>query len=297
MLGDEAKYKREMEGKNMVFKNFKTIVRFLFVTKWRSEETKRIVNADYCLPYIEMRITTRCNMKCKHCGHLIPSYGENASDMTFEDFKKHFDHLVNAVSFIKVISLVGGETPLSRYLPDIVKYVLESHKVGEIRIVSNGKEIPSQDLLKLIGNTRVVMHFSQYEMNKENYPVIRDLCQRYHVQTFFYHDEPSKQFWYDYGEIKNYGYTQIMMTCMSYDCYLGGAKQYTNGKLFLCPRLSNAYDLKLIDFPESDLLEITDDVEESRKNIKKFYNRKYSYGCRYCNAPEKRKIKMAEQLE
>lgn len=273
------------------------LLRYPLVIKWRREEAKRIADAGYCLPYIEMRITTRCNMKCKHCGHLIPSYGQNASDMTFKDFMKHFDRLINAVSFIKVFSLVGGETPLSKYLSDIVKYVLESHKVGEIRIVSNGKEIPSEDLLNLIGNTRVVMHFSQYEMHKENYPVIRELCQKYHVQTFFYHDEPSKQFWYDYGEIKNYHNTKIMMTCTSYDCYLGGARQYTNGKLFQCPRLSNAYDLGLIDFPESDLLEITDDVEESRKNLRKFYSRSCSYGCRYCNAPAKKKVKMAEQLE
>lgn len=281
----------------MLFKYFRTFLKFPLVIKWRWEEARRIVRTDYCLPYIEMRITTRCNMKCKHCGHMIPKYGKNASDMTFEDFKKHFDNLLNAVSFIKVLSLVGGETPLSVHLPDILKYVLECRKVGEIRIVSNGKEIPSTDLLKLIGNTRVVMHFSQYERNKENYPIIRDLCEKYHVQTFFYHDEPSKQFWYDYGEIKDYGHTQMMLTCMSYDCYLGGAKQYVNGKLFQCPRLSNAYELGLIDFPESDLLEITKDVEKSRKNLRKFYGRSYSHGCRYCNAPEKKKVKMAEQLE
>ncbi|MDE6260046.1 MAG: hypothetical protein K2M42_04185 [Oscillospiraceae bacterium] len=280
-----------------MFKYIKAMIKLPLVIEGRWKGAKRIVDTDYCLPYIEMRITTRCNMKCKHCGHLIPRYGQNASDMTFQDFKKHFDHLINAVSFIKVLSLVGGETPLSRYLLDIVNYVLESQKVGEIRIVSNGKELPSEDLLKLIGNTRVVMHFSQYEMHSENYPVIRELCQRYHVQTFFYHDEPSKQFWYDYGEIKDYHHTKIMMACTSYDCYLGGARQYTNGKLFQCPRLSNAYDLGLIDFPESDLLEITDDVEESRKNLRKFYSRRYSYGCRYCNAPEKKKVKMAEQLE
>lgn len=270
---------------------------YLIVKKWRWEETRALIKSDYCLPYIEMRITTRCNMKCKHCGHLIPCYGEHAADMTFEDFKKDFDRLISAVSFVKVFSLVGGETPLSVYLYDILQYVLECRKVGEIRIISNGKQIPSEKLLKQIGNTRVVMHFSQYEMHKENYPVIRELCQRHHVQTVFYHDEPSKQYWWDYGEIKKYNHSKMVMTSESRLCGLSGAKQYLDGKLFQCPRLSNAYELGLIDFPEKDLLEITDNVEQSRKNLKKYFSRNYSYGCMYCNAPDKKRIKIAEQLD
>ena len=281
-----------MDMKNKI----KSLIRYLFVKIWRWVETRRLIKSDYCLPYIEMRITTRCNMKCKHCGHLIPCYGEHASDMTFEDFRKHFDRLVNAVSFIKVFSLVGGETPLSVFLPDILQYVLNCSKIGEIRIVSNGKQIPSEELLKQIGNTRVVIHFSVYEMHKENYPVIRELCRKHHVQTYFYFEEPSKQFWYDYGEIKDYHHTKMVMTSESHLCTLGFAKQYLNGILFQCPRLSNAYDLGLIDLPQEDLLEITEDLEQSRRNLKKLYSRNYSYGCKYCNAPEKKRIKIAEQL-
>lgn len=274
-----------------------TLICFPHVMKRRREIGKRIVDSNYYLPYIEMRITTRCNMRCKKCGHLIPCYGKAAKDMTFEEFKKHFDNLINAVSHIQILSLVGGETTLSVYLFDILRYVLDCDKVGEIRLISNGKRIPSEDLLKFIGNTRVWMHFSQYEQNAGNYPIIKQLCKKYNVNVLFYHNEPDQRYWLDYGDIKNYHNTRLRMTCMSYRCYFGFAKQYTDGKLFMCPRISNAYELGLLDLPDSDMLEITEDVEQSRKNLAIFFSKNYSYGCRYCNAKKRKRVRMAEQIE
>ena len=277
--------------------NIINLISFPVIIRKKKKMGEDIQNSDFVLPYIEMRITTRCNMKCKNCGHLIPCYGTNAQDITFEDFKKNFDNLINAVSYIKVLSLVGGETTLAKNLFDIVGYVLKCDKVGEIRLVSNGKQIPSEELLNFLGNTRVCIHFSQYDQNIENYPIIEQMCKEHNVNTFFYHDEPQKKYWYDYGEVKNYHHLKITMIGMSYRCFFGIAKQYVNGKLFLCPRISNAYELGLLDLPKSDILEITDDIEESRKNIVSFFQKSYCYGCKFCNANRRKKIKMAEQIE
>lgn len=278
-------------------KKVKAVLKSSFVISVIYKKVRNLKTLNFVLPYIEMRITTRCNMKCQKCGHLIPCYGKNAKDMTFEQFKVDFDNLINAVTYIKVLSLVGGETTLSKYLTKILEYVLSCDKVGEIRIVSNGKQIPSEELLKLCSNTRVYLHFSQYDQNKENYPIIKQLCKKYNVHTKFYHNTPDEKYWIDYGEVKDYHNSKIKMMDMAQSCYLGGAKQYTNGKLFLCPRIGNAYELGLLELPDCEILEITDDVEKSRKNLIKFYAKSYSYGCRYCNACAEKKIKMAEQIE
>lgn len=276
-------------------KNIINLISFPIIIKKKKKLGEDIKNSDFVLPYIEMRITTRCNMKCKNCGHLIPCYGSNARDLSFEDFKKNFDNLINAVSYIKVLSLVGGETLLSENLFKIVEYVLNCDKVGEIRLVSNGKRIPSEELLKLLSNTRVCIHFSQCDQNMDNYPIIKQLCKEHNVNTFFYHDE--NRFWYNYGEVKNYHHMRISMIGMSYNCFFGIAKQYNNGKLFLCPRISNAYELGLIELPDSDIFEITDDVETSRRNIISFFQKSYCHGCKFCNVNKRTKIKMAEQIE
>jgi hypothetical protein len=52
-------------------------------------------NSNMCIPQVGFAITTKCNLKCKHCNNLIPLFNnENHKTLSFADFVNDFDSLV-----------------------------------------------------------------------------------------------------------------------------------------------------------------------------------------------------------
>lgn len=69
-------------------------------------------------PYLEVEVTTRCNLKCKMCEHTY--WSEPNRDMTFEEFKS----IVDQFPKLKWIGLTGiGESFLNRDFMKMLRYV------------------------------------------------------------------------------------------------------------------------------------------------------------------------------
>lgn len=77
--------------------------------------------------YIEIEVTTRCNLKCKMCEHTY--WNEPPRDMTFEEFKG----IVDQFPKLKWIGLTGiGESFLNKSFLDMLWYVKSKNIYVEI---------------------------------------------------------------------------------------------------------------------------------------------------------------------
>ena len=75
-----------------------------------------------------IQITTRCNMKCRHCGMNCTSKGR---DMDFDTFKEALKHS-------EYITLGGGEPTIHPFFEKFLFYAI-AHCEG-VHIITNGKK-------------------------------------------------------------------------------------------------------------------------------------------------------------
>lgn len=101
---------------------------------------------------IEVDITHRCNMHCRHCNRLCNAESFYGASRTYKDMqKKHIDFLCNEITkapigLVDMIRIIGGEPLLSKIIDYAVVRFEELKNDGyinQINIVSNGTIEPS----------------------------------------------------------------------------------------------------------------------------------------------------------
>lgn len=101
---------------------------------------------------IEVDITHRCNMHCRHCNRLCNAESFYGTSRTYKDMhKKHIDFLCNEIikapaGLVGMIRIIGGEPLLSKIIDYAVVRFEELKKerfIKHINIVSNGTVEPS----------------------------------------------------------------------------------------------------------------------------------------------------------
>jgi len=88
------------------------------------------------LPYIEMHLTTHCNIKCKGCSQFSP-----IADKWYADINEHerdMKQLSTLYSNIETIRLVGGEPLLHTEIDKFLYITREYFKKSNICIATNG---------------------------------------------------------------------------------------------------------------------------------------------------------------
>jgi radical SAM protein with 4Fe4S-binding SPASM domain len=102
-----------------------------------------IINEVYVSPYsCYINLTTRCNLRCKHC---FGNYSkENKNELNLEEWKKVVDNLIRCKVFYVVIS--GGEPTQSPIFKEFIDYL--SKKGIYFTLTTNG--VFSEEIRKFI---------------------------------------------------------------------------------------------------------------------------------------------------
>lgn len=119
--------------------------------------------------YIEIEITTRCDLKCIMCEHTF--WNEKPRDMTFNEFKTLMDQFPK----LKWIAMTGiGEDFLNKDFLDMYRYVKKQHPGILIELYDAFHRVTediSHELVEDIGLTQVFFSFDA--STKETYEKIR----------------------------------------------------------------------------------------------------------------------------
>lgn len=184
------------------------------------------------LPYLEMVVTTKCNMKCVNCSNNIPAIQHKANHVSANVFFLQLTTLTKTVSEINKFQIHGGEPFLNPDLPAIVQIAIKEPSLKQIRIATNGTVPMSSALIEALSGNRAVVAISSYWFNRESRNIIVNQCKKAAIPFVLYDEQP----WYSFTE-------RNVDAHMKYeDCPINNYLCYCDWRLYLCSRICHSTD-------------------------------------------------------
>lgn len=241
--------------------------------------------------YIAILLTNVCTLRCKLCTSGIPCYKQHEHTELSKNLDA-IDKLFDIYEHIGTIDLSGGETLTYPYIIDVVKECLKfGDKVDNIRIITNGTIIPSEDLLKLMASDdRCIFMVDDYGELSTNLEKVISLIKEYNIRlklNLYRGDEQLYDGWVDLGDFSDRGYdekalSKVFGTCHSAHWMCLAMK---NGKLHQCSHSIVADELGYCKFNEKEGVDLLDDnisTESKIDRASKFGKVRIS-ACKLCN--------------
>ena len=236
-------------------------------------------------PHVEMHVMDSCNLKCKGCTHFSNLYSDYEI-YPLETFSKDLQKLSEQVCILR-FWLLGGEPFLN---PDLKEYIKEARRIlpdSEIKLVSNGLLIPTQNesVFEMIRRCDVTVDISGYPPTMAIKDKIVECLEREQIAYQF--REEVKTFFALLGKKPKSDPMVAQEHCCDRTCHL-----LRNGRLYKCPVDGLMYKYKerfsVLNFPESEGLDIyADDFLKNMHRLEEAISL-----CRYC-AEEPRRFTWA----
>lgn len=189
------------------------------------------------LRYIEMIITTECNILCSNCSNGIPY--TNRKTISYQAFCEQLQSLLTHVSYIERFQLHGGEPLLNPEVHKMITLLDKTQKLLNIRIATNGTVIPNKETITALKDSRIVLAISSYYFNKERRKQLIDVCKRNNIRYVLYDEQEWYRFEAQTGVINSFEACPIN----SFPCFF-------EGKVFLCSRICHLYGRR---YPNSSI--------------------------------------------
>ncbi len=237
------------------------------------------------IPYLEVFITTNCNLKCKHCSNLIPSL-EDKRNLDITIIKSTVETLLSKIDCLYRLKVHGGEVFLHPQLCDIIDFLKTQQKIKSIRLTTNGTIIPSDEVLKHIANSNIVVQISDYNLKNTKVQVLIDKLQSFGIAYAYL----KEQKWRDMG-----GFT-LRDESRFDECSVKRCTSVFYGKIYVCSRAAIMAKQGII--PDEGI-PISLDKHNLKKSINEMYSGKYCAACQYCDGDTHfaKTIKAGEQKE
>ncbi len=254
---------------------------------WFLEWVMNFILGKFRIPQLEVVLTTKCTLKCKHCTNYIPSVEKNEHiELSLNDFKYQMDNLLKAVDCIQNLLLLGGEPLLLKDITEIFKYAASKKKIKRVWIVTNATITPSDELIQALKKYRkkCTVWISNYSGNSELSPMLKaqsiiktlkenKIEYKYKENLMWNYVQPYKK--NNRTEDEN---IQYFIKCL-HKC-----TSLANGKINVCPRAGTFYIKKMIndiDIEQVDLNETN--ANTLKEQLYEFYSRYHFSACDFCN--------------
>lgn len=227
------------------------------------------------LPRTPLMITTRCTLRCKECANLMPYY-EKPKDYSADEIISWIKNVCDAVDEWICLELVGGEPFMYKDFERILTYALAQEKIQTVEVATNGTLIPSENIMQLLKNKKVIVKISEYP-NIVDYNRIIDRLKENGIR----HELVYAMKWSRTGSLTHRGRSMLEVHTQYLNC--GNAKMcrtILNGKLYVCSKAASlmeigaATDIEFIDLKTRENL---------RERIRDFLRLTYSEACNYCD--------------
>ncbi len=243
---------------------------------------------------VDICITTKCNLHCDGCDHLIPYY-KNPEHLDKDRIITSIRKMSEAVDWFFHINILGGEPFLN---PDL-KYILEevpSEKCDVVQIITNATIIPNDpELFDVMRRKKAVVLMSQYPLNERIQEKLIRTLDREGIAYYAY-----KPVWTDFGEPRNYHHSQSELKKQFLACK-ESCHNLRNGKLYACFRSSHGSALGLVPCEKDEYVDLLKNAKSQNKEQLRrlIWRHKPLAACQYClrGTSENVNIVRGKQLE
>ncbi len=252
--------------------------RVLLGWKLRAMASRRF----FYLKAVELVITSRCTLRCRYCANLMPYY-KQPYDFDTAQLLQDIEDLMQVVSRINVISVIGGEPLLHDGLAVIVKRLAEEKRIREVLIVSNGTLLPSAELWSVLKHRKVLLRVSNYYPRSRKLNDLADLCRREGVRC-----EVDSRLWHDPGFSSIPETDPDELKRRFQNCF-AQCREFLDGEFHLCPPSANGVQVGLVPRDPSSCVEVRTELRQSgadavRKKMRALLNASSVRACAYCRS-------------
>lgn len=236
----------------------------------------------YVLPSLEIPVTVRCSLNCKHCANLMQYYPkEMRKDVPLSQLIREIETVLEKVDFIYLITLIGGEPFIYKELLTVIKVLEDSKKVMRINIVTNGTIVQKDDFFREVSLKNVTVSISNYGSLAKNKSTLIEKLNYFSVP---YRTADEEMTWLNFGKVEFYErtneeYKKQFLTCKSV------CRTYYKGRIHVCPRSSHGMDLNMIPDISNDYIDVLKEnlsKEEFLDAFNKLEQQDYIEACKYC---------------
>lgn len=236
------------------------------------------------LDYFEVVVTTRCSLRCKNCANLMQYY-QKPQHVEFEIIEKSLKQFLKNVDLVKRVGVLGGEPFLYKDLDKVLGLLSSSKKIKNIRVVTNGTVIPSEETLRALSLPKVVVQLNCY-MNAY-YEKVNEIVTIFDKNGIKYQLlKKDGTEWMDYGNLEDRGRSEKELEEQFSRCRID-CRSLFNGKIFYCPRSGHGMDLNMIPHTKEDYVDLMDNnisnKELRHKIFELMFEKKYIEACNHCN--------------
>ncbi len=223
------------------------------------------------MPYLEMLITTHCNLSCKSCANLIPHISKPMHIDT-NTICSNIEKLLSNVDRIYHFKINGGEALLHPQLLEILnfigKYSGKDKKIFSLRLTTNGTILPQYDILEAMKRINLVVQISDYKM--PNAKALMQLLDKHGIGYRYFID----QTWHDMGGFEKREQNRRSL------CGVSRCVALYNGKIYICPRSAMMDRLQIA---QGDYVDLYQPKKEFQREMVKLYNSQNINACWYCD--------------
>ncbi|MBN3033552.1 MAG: radical SAM protein [Candidatus Saganbacteria bacterium] len=247
---------------------------------------------DLHVPRLNVVITTRCTLKCRHCSSLMPHYRKPADSDTSEVIAA-LDGILSGVDLIYHVELLGGEPFLHKDFAPIARHLLDSGKVLHLDVVTNGTVVPAERELESLKHDKVSVVIDDYgELSGKLAPLTEAL--RRHGIDFRVNRHWA---WADLGGFEPRRRTEAQLKELFAKCNFNSCAELLDGVLYHCPRSSHGTKTGLIpDYP-ADALRISalgPDRAAAQERLRAFFlETAFLRACDHCDGNTSDSLKLA----
>ena len=272
--------------KNYLYLNtndYKNLELSYYIHKNYSEKEKLNLNT------LDLVITEKCSLKCKECSNLMQYY-ENPINYSLEILKKWVDVVANIYDEIYEVRIIGGEPFINKAIGNIINYLSLKKNIIRIVIFTNGTIIPNKKDLDIIKKKDVLVSISDYGILSNK---INDLKKIFQDEDIKYDCKKIDE-WVSCSSFFKHKRSLEQLKNVYKNCCAKNLATLLNGKIYPCPFIANAMNLKAIPKIANDFVSIENnsDFNSIKKSIiKNLTNKDFLESCDFCKGrpyfPEK----------
>lgn len=251
---------------------------------WRLKLYYGVTGLRYLLPwhlyldYIEIPITTRCNLCCPDCANLMPLY-KKPYDIDAEMIIRSIQTISECFDICGQMRVLGGEPFLHPNLKQIIE-AIPNHKCKKISIPTNATIIPRDpELYRILREKGVVIVLGNYPAATHSQ---EGLIAQLEAEGIKY-ELPRTETWINYGNMVNHHVEGKKLTQQFTRCNLR-SKSLLNGILYYCPRHAHGCDLEIIERLDGEYVNLFHNTpEQNRRQIRRLmWRHRPVEACKFC---------------
>lgn len=229
--------------------------------------------------YVEIYITDRCTLNCRHCGSMIYAINQKR-DRDISTIQNDIDAYFAVVDKVIEMRILGGEPFLHEHLDKIIDYIGANYRnrIEGLKIVSNGTVVPNKKMLQILRQYSAEVDISEYPQDK-----IKNVREK--LKTAFQEGNVTYKImnmdhWVDlYGDPTIRKMSDNEAKKMFRSCNYGCRVLY-EGKLYFCSIDRAAQTLGIIKGDNDDYLSLTGTMRDDlRKQLIEFDLGNVKKGC------------------